>query len=241
MMLIPLLIGAANSGILATIATGGAGFAGALALIQAACSVPCAAVIAAGGVLGPLGWAGGGIACLLCAVSVGGFCFDPSTRVSVLRNGEPTVAEVEIVELGRGDFVETLKNGLRVPTKVTFAQVNANATVEFVAIVLENGLELKVTIEHGLLVVRDGTSTIVKASNAKVGDRVETVKGLSAVTRVKKQKGVERVTIGTSSGTVLAGGVLVSTLCGVGFEDGTPFDEALAVWQKSHDLVVHNS
>jgi intein/homing endonuclease len=66
-----------------------------------------------------------------------------------------------------------------------------------------------------------------------VGGDVMRMKAVKVSRRVRHE---EKVTVATQHGSLVANGLLVSTLCGDAFEDGEEFEAAVPAWRALHSI-----
>jgi intein/homing endonuclease len=158
--------------------------------------------------------------------------------------------EVRVSDVKRGDLVATLVNGSVSLTKVVaLIPFSSSQEYDYVHLRSSGGRELKVTSGHGVIVIRDvglegaaagergrseqrssrrkgnTTEVLVKAKSVKVGDLVKVSSGeVEEVTSVELHVGRGKVTLSTETGSVLANGVFVSTICADTYEDGDAFE-----------------
>jgi hypothetical protein len=150
------------------------------------------------------------------------------------------VLSILISELKRGDIAATLRReGELMWTAVEFVEISNSSGIlvkdfgyEFTSLELEDDMKLKVTVGHGLLVTGWRTR---EAQSVEVGEALPTRSGWKRVTRkLNSSQGSVRVTVATSSGTLLVDGVASSTLCQGEFKDGQRFGEAFVGWRERH-------
>jgi hypothetical protein len=148
---------------------------------------------------------------------------------------------VEVWELNRGDEVGSEEGGKWKWSPVVFVKASWEE-YEFVKVIVrasigegeEERFKVKVTEDHGMIVDKEGRESLVKAVKVKEGEKVKTSVGWGKVESVERLKSRGKVTVATKSGSVLAGGVLVSTICGDQFEEGESFAEVVSRWRKIH-------
>ncbi len=104
-----------------------------------------------------------------------------------------------------------------------------SAAKEFIKIETSSGI-LEVTPDHIMIV----DEQLIKARDLKIGMfiREAAIKNLSVIERHKK------VTIATKEGTVLANGLLTTTMCGDYANMDLDAQTALSIWQKDHELLM---
>jgi intein/homing endonuclease len=145
------------------------------------------------------------------------------------------------------------------------AEVREEGGFEFVRVDVE-GHSLEVTPDHALLI--GGEHKLKAAGAVWVGDVLPTVsEGLwranssvrgrrlsgadvdevekvkekeraKVVERVSRSRRREKVTIATQHGSLVANGVLVSTMCGDSFKDGETFESAVPSWRELHKIAA---
>jgi intein/homing endonuclease len=74
-----------------------------------------------------------------------------------------------------------------------------------------------------------------RLSEAERQEEKEKEKGVDKVTRLRRR---EKVTIATRHGSIVANGVLVSTMCGDSFKDGETFESAVPAWREFHKIAA---
>lgn len=172
----------------------------------------------------------GGGSCIGCAIGCIATCFSPETQIIL----EGTQTPVFVGDLRSGDKVLTIVDNGEVFTEVLFAATHTNETIEFIRVTTPSG-ELTVTVDHGLLIKdENGMLMLIKAGALRVGDELAGAKGELAVLAVRKERRSTRVTVATKAGTILANGVLASTICGTSFNNGQQLQEVLPGWLRTH-------
>jgi hypothetical protein len=194
-------------------------------------------------------------------------CFAIDTQVQVISNGIPTLVNVEslnpgdqvlTLESGLATYTE-----VQWVKKTEADRMKREGGFDFVELEVEGGA-LEVTTDHGVLV---GPELKLKLAGAVgVGEELPVVseevwranssrqlsqqakgQGLGldpGVKRMKRVKGVravqhqEKVTVATQHGSIVANGVLVSTLCGEAFKEGESLEAAVPAWREYHKIPV---
>jgi hypothetical protein len=59
---------------------------------------------------------------------------------------------------------------------------------------------------------------------------------MKRVMRLTPSRHEEKVTVATQHGSIVANGILVSTLCGDAFKDGEDFEAAAPAWRAFHKI-----
>ena len=173
-----------------------------------------------------------------CPVACFAACFGSETQFIVAE--EDKCIKKNSPEINIGDTILTLKNGRPMWTTVV-RNLKTEGEIECVQIDAQNAngdtKQLKVTPEHGLIVLNQDETMLINAANKiRISDKVITHKGeIFSITNVTRSTMNEKYTLETSEGTVLASGILVTTLCGEEVTD-TPqdFDSKMNDWQARH-------
>jgi intein/homing endonuclease len=178
-------------------------------------------------------------------------CFDVNTAMTVLQDGQPV--EKQVGDLRVGELVRTLSDdALREEwTEVVGVEETNGASVNtsflFIELELEDGSKVTVTSDHGVLVHESASGSspdsrpvvrVVSSQDIVSGDKLVRWESgewkalkVRKVTMIKKSS---KITVRTRSGTVLANGVLVSTLCGDAYESGSEWSETAERWKEMH-------
>lgn len=192
----------------------------------------CAAACLPSGVTpaGPLGY---GVCYAACVAGFTLACFSEDTQVIVYRGeGEKTVS---VSDINPGDMVQTLEHG-RVTKAAVLRNIKSEGKYEFVELVFDDRI-LTVTPGHGIVVLSGSGELIMKkAKLAQIGDKLISAEGLEKTILSVNFKWLKtKHTLETLEGTVLASGLLVSTICeqeiGQGFE---PFEQKISDWRSRH-------
>jgi hypothetical protein len=96
---------------------------------------------------------------------------------------------------------------------------------------LEDGQSVTATVGHGMVV--EGW-VAREAGKVEVGEVVPTHAGWKKVDRTSVSRMGKRVTVATSSRTLLVNGVVASTLCQHEFADGQRLEDAVPRWLERH-------
>lgn len=193
---------------------------------------------------GPLGIAVGvtgctGVCMVACATAafVPPACFANDTYLHVVS---PTPnANLPISEVQAGDYVVTLAsdNTQRITKVVKNLRTAGRVDIfEFTAS-YANGTPasaLKVTPNHGVLILRDNNLLLSLPTNIRPGDVFVSSRGPLVVTNITKSVAEERFTLISTEGTVLASDVLVSTLCDEEIVPGKKLNDVLPSWRLRH-------
>ncbi len=174
----------------------------------------------------------------ICKYAVIG-CFSEGTKLSVLEAGVGVEKNVELIQAG--DFVRTLKSGKPIWTKV-LRNTKTEGYFDFVQIEARNTTshhpeQLLITPDHAMIFMNeDGQTTLDAASHVQVGDQIVSSQGnLLSVTAVNAAYLLNKYTLETAEGTVLASNLLVSTICAEEVADGErKFDSTMEEWRKIH-------
>ena len=176
-----------------------------------------------------------------CTIACGALsCVSMSTAVTISDSGLGVQKPVSAVT--RGDLVLTTINDVPAYTPVlNNVKTNGSFTFKVIKMVgVDNSTlvqQLIVTPEHGLVFAHQhALLTIDTASNLEVGDLLIDATGKRfLVVSLDEVIENEKYTLETSSGTYLANGILVSSLCGAELEGGEKlFKETIADWQSRH-------
>lgn len=180
-----------------------------------------------------------GICAVACAslVWVPPACFANDTLISVAAP-DGTLLEKSISEVNVGDEVLTLVNGRTSTTRVV-RNDHSSGMFEFFEFDVRSGKSvstLKVTPQHGMLVVdRRGDLRFSHPVDVSVGDVMQTADGSEwKVSRIGHFVGDEKFTLVTTEGSVLASGLLVSTLCEEEIKSGSKMDDVMPAWKLRH-------
>lgn len=159
-----------------------------------------------------------------------------------------SLQEVSIQDVNPGTEVLTWIDGEYQLTKVVSNQRSAVTSGHFVQ-VMAAGRRLQVTENHNVMVLRNGVSKMVQASNVLVGDvmwgvapfhaaRSSSVPSYIAEMAVEDIKYVQlphKNELITEEGTVLANDMVVSTICDdASYEKYPDATAALAAWKFDH-------
>jgi len=217
-----------------------------------ACAVACCEC--AGGpsaFAGPLGIAVGVTGCAgICMVACANFlwvppaCFASDTTITVSApNG--TLLDTPISAVHVDDQVLTLVDGKPVTTRVV-RNVHSSGSFEFFEFEVrsDHGVStLKVTPQHSILLVDPlGEMRFSLPANVSVGDVMQSGNGsIGKVSHIGHSVGDEKFTLVTAEGSVLASGVLVSTICDEEIKVGVKMDDVIYGWKLRHpyNLRVH--
>ncbi|KID84696.1 hypothetical protein MGU_08041 [Metarhizium guizhouense ARSEF 977] len=217
-----------------------------------ACSVACCEC--AGGpaaFAGPLGIAVGvtgcaGVCMVACAtlVWVPPACFSNDTTIAMYAP-DGTRLEKPISAVRDGDSVLTMADGRPVPTRV-IRNVQSSGSFDFFEFeVLSHHTiaTLKVTSQHGMLLVDPlGEMRFALPGDVRVGDEMQSSDGSAwKVSRIGHSVGVDKFTLETTEGSVLASGLLVSTICEEEINAGTRMDDIMPGWKARHQYAVRSN
>jgi len=216
------------------------------------CTVACCT--ATGGpaaFAGPLGIAVdytgcAGICMVACAtlVWVPPACFASDTTITVSApNG--TLLNKPISAVHVDDQVLTLVDGQPVTTRVV-RNVHSSGSFDFFEFEVQSdrGVStLKVTPQHSILLVDPlGEMRFSLPANVSVGDVMRSSDGsVGKVSHIGHSIDNEKFTLVTAEGSVLASGVLVSTICDEEIKVGAKMDDIMHGWKLRHpyNLRVH--
>jgi hypothetical protein len=174
-------------------------------------------------------------------------CFDVNTTVMVLEEGrrlQKLVGDVRV-----GELVQTVSDdGQReMWTEVVGVEASNVSSLKgsflFTELEVEDGSKVTVTSDHGVLVREweSGSRAALRVLASKDIVEGEELVGWKSgewrALKVKKStllKKSSKITLRTRSGTVLANGVLVSTLCGEAYDSGSGWSETVKGWKEVH-------
>lgn len=201
------------------------------------CGATCVAPSVASGPLAPGTWT----ACFqLCLIGCGASCVSPETSLSVLRDG--VAIPTPVSEVIRGDRVlsdghemATVSRNVFTPGNFTFVELTT----------MPGGRVLTITPDHGVVLhrVHDGVLqsvvSIDAARNVVAGDTMLADDGsLVVITEVKKTVIRGKYTLETTSGTVVANGLLIGTMCGEEVANGEQLlHPKLVEWKARHQFL----
>ncbi|KAF8161691.1 hypothetical protein B0H34DRAFT_796432 [Crassisporium funariophilum] len=226
-----------------------------------ACAIACCEAASAAVFAGPLGVVAGltgcaGVCSVACATLVWlpPACFAGDTSISALislpntKNGTYIINK-PISEVRVGDEVLTLVDGQHRTTRIV-RNIHAKGDFDFLefelvrihALGIEDGgvastRNLKVTPRHSMLLVELLSSEMrfAHAEDVKKGDMMKTSDGSTwQVSNILPSTGDERYTLVTAEGSVLASGVLVSTICEEEVSTGQRLEEVEQGWKLKH-------
>lgn len=202
--------------------------------------------------LGPVGGAACFIACeaacvLACVVT---WCFDGNVAVTVRRAGFD-VGLLPISDVTAGDEVLTHEDGMDLWTEVR-QNMYSPGLVPFLSIEVSSDESvtasepLVVTPNHVMVVTNTSSGALVlrEAGFLQVGDLLPTAGGASAtVTSIKHFESLNgKHTLVTAHGTVVANGVLTTTVCADNLQsNGTGVSDLATVlpeWRETHRAAV---
>lgn len=206
------------------------------------------ACVATGGVACPAATAAYAAGQAACAASCAGTCFSNETTVTT-KHGDGEVL-TPMHEVRAGQMVLTLEDGRRAWTKV-LQNTRVEGSFAFVRVTAEQGAsayDLTITEEHLTpRVSRPGAHghaqlDLTKAKHVRVGDQIPMTpinqsSGAGAkVTSVERFSMSHKHVLATSAGTVVAGGLLTTTVCDdydliEGQQDMAGF---LQAWRRVH-------
>ena len=142
-------------------------------------------------------------------------CFDPESPIDTAAGAR------RAAEIAAGDQLADSS----VVTSVT----HHPGMFEFISAVTP-GTMLNVTIDHQCLVTRGGRDILLPAAEIRPGDELDGRPVLAAKRFHRRGK----VTIDTTSGMLVSGGVPVPTFCGDFRPSSDNFEIALAEWRAIH-------
>lgn len=212
----------------------------------AACMVTCfemgASVTAASlGLALPAGVFGAAACAALCAAAGSPLlvCFDPSTvLLGPCGSLQDRRCATNITSVVPGSLVVTMTpEGAPSLTKVT---ANIRHVGSFDYVQLDTGAgALRVTPNHGIVVFNGSAAFVVTAATVAVGDVVQVSPTARVPVRsIEWTRRDGKYELETESGTVLASGMLATTICDADLEHGVryPLEEKLGSWKEKHSL-----
>lgn len=165
-------------------------------------------------------------------------CFSVDTTIQVQKND--TIIELPISRVKENDKVLTLKNGNFELTNVvqilnkkgnyTFYELKARNTKG-------NIKTIKLTENHGVIIIKNNEKYIIHAKNIKEGNLVLTNEGIFMIYSVSKLIQNEKYTLYTKDGTVLASNIFVSTICEPDINESISYEKLMKSWRKAHKII----
>ena len=165
-------------------------------------------------------------------------CFSVDTTIQVQKND--TIMNQPISRVKENDKVLTLKNDKFELTNVvqilnkkgnyTFYELKARNTKG-------NIKTIKLTENHGVIIIKNNEKYIIHAKNIKEGNRVLTNEGIFMIYSVSKLIQNEKYTLYTKDGTVLASNIFVSTICEPDINESISYEKLMKSWRKAHKII----
>ena len=165
-------------------------------------------------------------------------CFSVDTTIQVQKND--TIIELPISRVKENDKVLTLKNGnfeltnvvqiLNIKGNYTFYELKARNTKG-------NIKTIKLTENHGVIIIKNNEKYIIHAKNIKEGNLVLTNEGIFMIYSVYKLIQNEKYTLYTKDGTVLASNIFVSTICEPDINESISYEKLMKSWRKAHKII----
>lgn len=189
----------------------------------------------------------------VCSPLTVGCLSDDVVTQEVGSDGE--VRKVAVQHLEPGKEVLTLSEGRLVATRVLQNQ-RSEGNFVFTELGVEQGgkyFNLTVTNEHNMVRLRGGESSVNRAgennwevllaAQLKVGDlipadaRAAGSVGLARIAQVRQMELGVKNTVVTESGTMLANGLLITTICDGELAGGSPLslNATLQKWRRLHE------
>jgi hypothetical protein len=175
-----------------------------------------------------------------CPVYCLASCFHENTSITVQRKTSAlnqTTETISIAMVKAGDLIQTLNEHTHLPewTKVmsnTFHETPSS----FVALQTDDGSMLSVTEAHVMKVYRDGVIYALPANKVTVSDQImDHQRQLHQVISVSQSTGSGKYDLITDYGSVLANGLLVSTICEDALTSEHPlWNYTLSAWKAVH-------
>ena len=167
-----------------------------------------------------------------CPVSA---CFSSDTIFYKLEDGQ--VKKVLVHELKKNDLV--ISNNENKITKVV-RNVKDKGIFNYIQIILESGEELKVTDEHGVIVIEDESNRrVLKANNLREGQKLITFEGPKAIKTINNLNLKDKYILETLDGTVIANGIYISTICENMINEKIDADDLIKDWKNKHERLFN--
>ena len=171
-------------------------------------------------------------------------CFASDTAITVSTpNG--TLLDIPISAVHVDDQVLTLIDGKPATTRVV-RNVHSTGHFDFFEFEVRSNRAvstLKVTPQHSMLIVDPlGEIRFSRPANISIGDVMQLSDGSRGkVSHIGVSTSNEKFTLVTAEGSVLASGVLVSTICDEEIQVGVKVDDVIHGWKLRHPygLGVH--
>jgi len=217
-----------------------------------ACFHACAIACCEAGVFafaGPLGIAVGATGCAgVCMVACANAafippaCFANDTTIPVFTP-DGTLINKPISAVHVDDQVVTLVDGQPITTRVV-RNVRSKGRFDFLEFEVRSDRAvstLKVTPQHGMALADPlGDLRFALPADVRVGDRMMSSDGSAwEVSHIARSIGEEKFTLVTTEGSVLASGILVSTICEEEITVGHTWSDVLRGWKLRHPYAVN--
>jgi hypothetical protein len=184
------------------------------------------------------------VACA-CALFIPPACFANDTTVAVSAP-DGTLHSTPVSAVHAGDQVLTLVDGRPIVTRVV-RNVQSKGSFDFFEFEVRSDhtvSTLKVTPQHAMLIL-DASRELrfFVPADVRVGDEMLSSDGSTwNVSGIRRSTGAEKFTLVTSEGSVLASGVLVSTICDEEISSGLKMDDVVEGWKLKHsyDRYAHS-
>lgn len=158
-----------------------------------------------------------------------------------------TRLEKSISAVRDGDSVLTMADGRPVLTRV-IRNIQSSGSFDFFEFEVRSHhtvTTLKVTSQHGMLLVDPlGEMRFALPADVRVGDEMQSSDGsawkVSRIGHFGHFVGVDKFTLETTEGSVLASGLLVSTICEEEINPGTRMDDIMPGWKARHQYTVRS-
>jgi hypothetical protein len=224
--------------------TGSSSVSAGAACFSACCSACCAATGGPAAFAGPLGILVDYTGCFgICLVACGSAlwvppaCFANDTIIAVSAP-DGTLINKPISAVHVDDQVLTLVDGQPVTTRVV-RNVQSNGSFDFFEFEVRTDRAvstLKVTPQHSMLLVDPlGEMRFSPPADVSVGDKMQSSGGSAwKVSHIGHSMGDEKFTLVTTEGSVLASGVLVSTICEEEINVGLKMGDVMQGWKLKH-------
>ena len=177
-------------------------------------------------------------ACILAFCVIGPIttaCFSSDTKISKIVDGQ--IKNVSIYELKENDLI--LGNNENKLTKVV-RNVKSEGIFDYTRIILKSGKELKVTNEHGIIVLDNELNMrIIKANNLKVGQKLITLEGPDIIKNINNLKIKDKYILETEDGTAIANDIYVSTICDDIIDETKNLNDLLKYWKDKHERIYN--
>jgi hypothetical protein len=169
-------------------------------------------------------------------------CFSNDTTIAV-ATPDGTLLQKPISAVHAGDYTLTMIDGQLSNTRVIRNTQSSGSFDLFEFEVRSNHTvsTLKVTPQHGMLLVDQlGELRFSFPADVRIGDEMMSSDSSPwKVSRIGHFVGAEKFTLETAEGSVLASGLLVSTVCEEEISPGIRMDDIMPGWKARHQYRLH--